>query len=144
MKYSDKLRAFADYLDSRPSLTADVQWRRPHLTVYVNDSATFANMVRQAGPGEKGSIGGDYGPPTLTFDVAPEIDDEPLFGLRIEFWQPADSTVCKKVETGSIITKRRTIVIPSNAKLRPDGSYLVEEEVPEVKWECPPSFLDLV
>jgi hypothetical protein len=134
MQYADKLRAFADYLDSHPEIASRLEgrWDYPVKHLYADTAKQFGELCLSAGSGEKY---GDDG--NLSYQVGLKTSDTEETIFKVVINSPAG--VCEAIPTGK--TVKRSVHIPHGAKQDENGNWYTEEPVMEYK--CPESFLEL-
>ena len=124
MNYPDKLRALADYLESRPALAETfTNWDEPRETIYARDWDHFQELIGELGGFEKDGYGGQL--------TAKHVENEEeaekychTFAVTV-YVSNACEQVPKVDEDGMPVMKKKRITIDT------------DEVEQEVEWKCP-------
>ena len=134
MNYAEKLRRYADWLDSHPKVLEEIgEFDTPFTYLYFSEEGKerFSALASEMGRGDK-----DRWNDELSFTYQ-EREGDPDFGDRIFGVRLTITGVCEKKATGEIKAKRiYPATIPENAYQDENGNWYVPE--PVVEYECPP------
>ena len=134
MRYSQKLRLLAVYLEDHPGIEERLATYYDYPSVWINadDTDNFGELCRAMGKFEKERSSWSD---SISAVHAPEADHQPIFRVTVSV-----SGVCQRVprldNNGSPVTRKVTKTVPVETR-----EEVVEEQ--EFDWKCPDSWLSL-